>query len=256
MSLELKPYTAGGGRVRSLSPGAWELMAPAGAATYRLAQLDDYAQRRRSQFLHRPPLHLSLWARASSGTVPGTWGFGLWNDPFGYSLTVRGSGRRLPTLPQAAWFFYASPANFLSFRDDKPAQGFLAATFASLPWSGFLSLLAAPLAPALLLPPLARLLRRLARVAIHEDSTALSVDPTLRHRYSLRWLPEGVTFAVDDAVVLEAPVSPRGPLGLVLWVDNQYAAFPPNGRLRFGSLAAAEPATLELGDLLLDSASG
>jgi hypothetical protein len=38
---------------------------------------------------------------------------------------------RLPALPNTAWFFFASPPNYLSLRDDLPAQGALAAVFRS-----------------------------------------------------------------------------------------------------------------------------
>ncbi len=57
---------------------------------------------------------------------------------------------------------------------------------------------------------------------------------------------EGMRFAVDGQTVLETPISPRGPLGLVLWVDNQFAAFRPDGRLAFGTLASEGPAFLEI----------
>jgi len=42
---------------------------------------------------------------------------------------------------------------------------------------------------------------------------------------------------VDGAEILRTPLAPRGPLGLVLWIDNQYAAWRPDGRLGFGTLA-------------------
>ena len=110
----------------------WHLKIPAGPGeSYRLAQLDDDDNLRRQHFLWSPPLHLKLRARTSSSEIPGTWGFGLWNDPFSLSLGIGGGTRRLPTLPNAAWFFFASPQNYLSFRSDKPAQGFLAQTFQS-----------------------------------------------------------------------------------------------------------------------------
>ena len=81
---------------------------------YRDAQLDDYSQLPRHRFPHRS-LSLSLRARTSSISPAGTWGFGLWNDPFGLSLGFGGSPFRLPALPNAVWFFYASPQNYLSF---------------------------------------------------------------------------------------------------------------------------------------------
>jgi hypothetical protein len=41
-------------------------------------------------------------------------------------------------------------------------------------------------------------------------------------------------------------------LGFVLWVDNQYAAFPPDGRIRFGSLENPEPAWIEVRNLSIN----
>lgn len=248
MPTDVHAYAAGGGRVSPAEAGSWELSVPADeATTYRLAQLDDYAHlNSRADFLHCPPARLQVRARVSDPAPPGTWGFGFWNDPFGAGLAVRGSGRRLPALPQAAWFFFASPPNHLTLHDAGPGHGFLAATFRSR-WIPLPALaLGAPLVPGLLLPPTARLLRRLARRFIEEDGLRLTVDPTDRHDYELEWLPDRVSFRVDDATVFETAVSPRGPLGLVLWVDNQYAAFPPDGRLRVGCLPAAEPVRLEL----------
>ncbi len=50
---------------------------------------------REASFLLRPPIRLSLSARTSSNSIPGTWGFGLWNDPFGLSLGFGGNPFRL-----------------------------------------------------------------------------------------------------------------------------------------------------------------
>ena len=82
-----------------------------------------------------------------------------------------------------------------------------------------------------------------------EDAAALSLDPTAWHAYALEWQADGVRFEVDGAVALETAQVPRAPLGLVLWIDNQYAAFPPQGTLRFGTLANPEPAWLELAEI-------
>ena len=43
-------------------------------------------------------------------------------------------------------------------------------------------------------------------------------------------------------------LAPKGPLGLVIWLDNQYAAWQPDGRLRYGTLEAG-PAWIEIRDL-------
>jgi hypothetical protein len=214
--------------------GGFRLTIPASdGSRYDDAQLDDYARLPRQDFPHRS-LDLSLRARASAESTPGTWGFGLWNDPFGLSLGFGGNPFRLPTLPNAAWFFYASPQNYLSFRNDKPAQGFLAQTFRTPRFHP--SLIGAGLAL-----PFSRVesRRRLSQVIV-EDSAALSVDVTQWHGYRLTWREDHVAFEVDDVLVLETSVSPHPPLGLILWIDNQYAAFTPEGKIAFGVLEHPE----------------
>lgn len=84
---------------------------------------------------------------------------------------------------------------------------------------------------------------------IGEDGVALSVDVTQWQNYSLEWRESRVSFEVDNARVFESPVSPHSPLGLVIWIDNQYAAFTPEGKIGFGVLANPEPAWLEIKDL-------
>jgi hypothetical protein len=102
----------------------------------------------------------------------------------------------------------------------------------------------------------ARWLRPLGRCAVRQDSLALDLNLTCWHRYSLEWNLERVVFSLDDEVVFETPVAPRGPLGLVLWVDNQYAAYPPDGRLAYGFLTTPESAWLEVRDVTLTAAGG
>ncbi len=247
----LSPRCDGGGTVLEVQKGLWRLAIPAGLAkVYRWAQLDDYLHLQRGAFLWRPAgsegVNFELRARVSAGDLPGTWGFGLWNDPFSASLGIGGTRLRLPALPNAAWFFYAGPGNYLAFRDTHPAQGLLAATFSAprIP-----SLLLAPGAlalPVLAVRPLARLLRRAAGWLIGESAALLSIDPMQWHAYRLEWQAGRVGFFVDGAKVITTPVSPRGPLGLVLWIDNQYAAFEPGGKLAMGMSANPEDAWLEL----------
>ncbi len=209
-------------------PNGWRLAIPDGSSLrYRLAQLDDQQGIPRKAYPWRPPLTLSLRARISDAAVPGTWGFGLWNDPFGFSF-VPGGFFRLPALPNAAWFFYASPKNYLSFRDDQPAQGFLAQVFRSPRFHP--SLITAGLA----LPFSRRTTRRRMSRIIAEDSAGLSVDVTEWHAYRLEWQAGHCIFWVDELVALETRVSPGAPLGLVLWIDNQFAAFRPNGEIGWG----------------------
>jgi hypothetical protein len=240
-----------GAAVMQREGGIWHLEIPAGpAGRYRLAQLDDYERLPRRSFPWRAPLHLRLRARVSSPGVQGTWGFGFWNNPFGMAILRGVEMLRLPALPNAAWFFFASPPNYLSLRDDLPAVGFLAATFRSPLWPGALLSLAAPALPLLALPAFRRLARRWSRRVVRQDTRLLSYDATGWHMYELDLETTGrVRMFVEGRPVLETAVAPLGPLGLVLWVDNQYAALAPDGRLGFGTLENPEPAWLDIADL-------
>lgn len=200
-------------------------------------------------FPWQPPTKISFQARASAKNLPGTWGIGLWNDPFSLSLGISGGVRMLPSLPNAAWFFFASLPNYLAFRDDLPGYGALAATFSSP------NLPTIFLAPSIFALPLASwergasLLRRMASRLIAQDASELRLDPTEWHAYSLEWSQDQTRFSVDNQPVLETQFSPNGPLGLVLWVDNQYAAFPPKGKFRYGTLENKQESWVEIDNL-------
>lgn len=77
----------------------------------------------------------------------------------------------------------------------------------------------------------------------------MTLQPTDWHTYTLNWLSDTVSLSLDGKIILESGVVPRPPLGLVIWVDNQYAALPPDGRLAFGSLANLQPAWIEIAGL-------
>lgn len=249
----LRPNLTPGARVLKAGPDVWRFEMPPGPqGRYRLAQLDDYGARRRSEFPWRAPFHFTLRARASTDALPGTWGFGLWNDPFGMALFSGAEALRMPALPNAAWFFFASPPNYLSLRDDLPAQGGLAATFRSPRWPAVLLALGVPVLPLFALPATTRLLRRLGRHFVKQDALQLQINPTNWHTYGLTWHNGKVEFLLDGKVVLQTNIAPLGPLGLVIWVDNQYAALPPDGRLRFGTLSNPEMVWIEVADLALN----
>lgn len=232
--------------------GVWKLKLPPGpAGNYRLAQLDDYSALARQNFPWQPPLQMRLRAKVSDPKIPGTWGFGFWNDPFSLSFGFGGGQRRLPALPNAVWFFFASTQNYLSLRDDLPAQGFLAATFRSPHWPAALLGLGLPALPFLALAPTARFLRKLASRLIHQDAARLPLDTTQWHSYGIHWQNESVQFFVDDIMIFETPVTPLAPLGFVLWIDNQYAAFPPYGKLAYGTLANEKSPRLDIRDLTI-----
>ena len=218
---------------------------------YRLAQIDDYTKLIRDSFPLHSPVRFSLSARTSSSSIPGTWGFGLWNDPFGLSLGFGVSPFRLPALPNAVWFFGASEESYLSFRelgrDDVspaiPANGFLAQSFCSPKFHP--SLILAGMA----LPFSRKTTRRILGKVIDEDGVRLSLDSTQWHRYEIDWREERVSFEVDDTLVFESPVTPNPPLGIVIWIDNQFAAFTPEGKIGFGILENPAPAWLEIKDI-------
>lgn len=275
---KLNPRFTPGSRVKLISGESshFLLSIPSGKADkYRLAQLDDYAILPRWKFAHRT-LTLSLSARTSSNSIPGTWGFGLWNDPFGMSLGFGGRPFRVPALPNALWFFGSSKENYLSFRnpilperseaqrkgastsggatDDPPSaqrrgavNGFIAQSFRAPKFHPLLIL------AGLTLPFSRKLTRQLMGRVIAEDGVNLSVDATQWHKYKFEWREERVVFEVDDAHIIESRVSPNPPLGLVIWIDNQYAAFTPEGRIGFGVLENPEPAWLEVKDISVEN---
>jgi hypothetical protein len=160
----------------------------------------------------------------------GTAGFGFWNDPF--LMT----GARMPSLPRAIWFFFASAPSNMKLDMATPGRGWKAAVIDVLRPA---PLLLAPLAlPAVLLMNLGPLYRALwpsIQRALGVREATVKVDITEWHTYVIEWGRERSRFSVDGAAVLNAP-SPRGPLGFVVWLDNQYMVATPWGRLRWGLL--------------------
>lgn len=237
------------------------------SSSYRFAQIDDYFGLPRRKFPHHS-LNLSLRAKTSGSSLRGTWGFGLWNDPFGMSLGFGGRRWQFPALPNAIWFFGASEENYLSFtsggrvsRPPLPGNGFLAQSFRS-PKFHLLLILA-----GLVFPFSRKLTREILGRVIEEDAVALwnaearfrnstsklvnsRIDPTQWHGYRLEWSQRRAAWYVDDALVFESPVSPNPPLGLVIWIDNQFAAFTPQGKISFGVLEGPE-ASLEVENIVM-----
>lgn len=238
--MDLKPRSSREGKIDAINLG-WRLMIPKGpAGRYRLSQLDDHLGLERSEYPWYPPLTVSLRARVSSTKAPGTWGFGLWNDPFGFSFGPGEGFFHLPALPNTVWFFSASSKNHLSFRDDKPGQGFLAQVFRS-PRFDFKLFIA-----GLVFPFSRKASRRMLSRVIAEDASLLSTNVNEWHTYRFQWSLAGSTFWVDENIVLETPISPVPPLGIVIWIDNQYAAFTPDGIIRWGLEENPESEWLEI----------
>ncbi len=237
MAHSLEQRSLGGGLVNSTQLDEYQLKLPVVRDNiYALAQLDDYMGLPRRQFPHRPPVKLTLEARMSSAEHAGTWGFGIWNDPFSFGINREKLSVGLPVLPNAAWFFCASSHNYLSLRDDQVSSGFHVRTYSSPRLPSVLSLLGLPVLPLMVWPVTARLVRRIARKLIKEESQAVNVVLDDWHLYSLEWRNQDVSFSIDGESILVTGVNPNGRLGLVIWIDNQYFRFDPQGKIGYGFL--------------------
>jgi hypothetical protein len=199
---------------------------------YSNAQIASY--RKYDDLAYIPPLRMTVTARYE-GKLHGTAGFGFWNAP----------GLR---LPQALWFFHTSPPNNMPLAKDVPGWGWKAATFDAKNWR-FLALLpAAPLGFLLMrIPSLYRRLWGIGQQAIGVSEYLLDNDLMhSTHVYMLEWLPDSVRFFIDGELVHQTNQSPRGKLGFIAWVDNQYAIVTPQGNFGSGLLTAQTPQALIL----------
>jgi hypothetical protein len=256
------------------SPGALRLSLPSTpAGQYSDAQITDYAGK--PDFRWRPPLRLTITAHfelgvpdmhgripgyaptearevhpelaTGNGQLVGTAGFGFWNHPFV-------PGERGFRLPSVAWFFFSAPPSNMALADGVPGPGWKAATLdATRPQ--FLAL--APTAPiGILLTRIPALYRRLWPVG----QRALGVSEGLldtsllfeRHTYTLDWRRDSITFAVDGAQVHRTPSAPRGPMGFIAWIDNQYAVVTPQGRFAWGLVPVAGEQTLVIDSITIE----
>lgn len=217
---------------------------------YSDAQIDDYQGLPRRRFLWRPPLRLSLRARFShpADQLRGTAGFGFWNDPFVMT------GGRTPSLPRAVWFFYASPPSNMKLDLHRPGHGWKAATIDALRPVALLLGGLAPLAVALMnLPGLYRSMWPPIQRALKVQEALVDAEMTRWHTYVIEWESRETRFSVDGEVVLEDAPSPRGPLGLVMWLDNQYMVATPQGRLGWGLLEVPGKQWMEVDRLAIQS---
>ncbi len=241
-----KRYVVGSGALQATGRTLLFINNQTSAHRYTNAQIDDYQGLPRGRFPWHAPLTLTVRARFShhAGELSGTAGFGLWNDPF--MMT----GRRVPTLPRVVWFFYASPPSNMKLDLLTPGHGWKAATMDAKRWAFFALAPTAPLAVPLM--NLRRLYRRLwpiAQRAMRISEAPLEMAMTEWHTYTIAWEEQQTRFSVDDELVLEARSSPRGPLGFVMWLDNQYAVVTPWGRLGYGLLESSQCQWMEV-DLL------
>jgi hypothetical protein len=251
MEFELFHREIGGGRVIRTEAG-WRLeMPPGDRQRYRLAQLDDYVVSGRGRFKHIAPREVRLRAKTSQSNLPGTWGFGIWNDPFGFSIGFGGHPWRIPALPQTAWFFHAGPPNWISLDDQhSPGDGFFAGTFRSTRIPAPALILGAPAIPFLAWKRTSRWLRNLARRFIRQEGKSIDLDATLWHEYSIQWDENHCDFKIDGNQILTTAISPPSPLGLVIWMDNQYARWTREGHLGYG-LSENPAAWMEVENLVI-----
>src|SRR5712692_4379718 len=238
------PTCIGGGSLEVADSALRMAFPSAEPGQYADAQIDDYAGRARSTFPWRPPLHMEVRARSSlpaataTSTIEsavilrGTAGFSFWNYPF----SVRGY---ILMLPEAIWFFYASPPSNMAFIPSIPGWGWKAQVVHSMRPGALAATI--PMAATTVLGLLTRETRPAARwmqrlTGAYE--ALLTVEMTNWHTYTLEWLHSEAVFWVDDKLVLRAPQPPTRPLGFVAWLDNQYAIATPRGVLRFGTVAS------------------
>ncbi len=223
---------------------------PGDGSRYTNAQIDDYTGLPRRAFRWRPPLSLTVRARFShpAGELAGTAGFGFWNDPF---LMTEA---RAPALPRAIWFFYASPPSNMKLDLRTPGHGWKAATIDTARLPFFLLAPTAPLAvPLMNIRPLYRALWPIGQRAIGVREALLDVEMTAWHTYSLEWGEGQARFALDGVSVLEADTSPRGPLGFVMWIDNQAMVATPWGRFGWRMLPIPRRQWMEVAALRIEA---
>ncbi len=201
-------------------------LAGADEETYSDSQLDDFHGRARGEWLWRPPVRLTLRARFSHppAGLRGTAGFGWWNAPF-----AEGRATQVEAGPQVLWFFFGSPPNSLAATPGWSGNGWFAQGMDVPTLPGWL-------VKAGMLAMRLPLLKGLARHAAGGVSRAAEqplpeVELTQWHEYAIEWREEQADFWVDGQCVLHYPAPPRGPLALVLWMDNQWATVAGEGGL-------------------------
>lgn len=248
----------GGGALRLVDSRLRMSFDSAQQGQYTDAQIDDYGRLPRSKFPWIPPVRMEVRARSSlpaatradtqeqANTLRGTAGFGFWNYPF----SVRGD---VLMLPEAVWFFYASPPSNMALVPGVPGWGWKAQVVHSMRSEALVSTL--PLAVTAILGRISGETRPAARwmqrVTGAQEAT-LDVEMADWHTYVLEWLPHTANFRVDGELVLHAPQPPTRPLGFVAWLDNQFAIVTPRGNFRFGTLDSG-PQWFEMDSVRIDA---
>jgi Glycosyl hydrolases family 16 len=233
-------YQVGTGLVKSLDGVVRLTRGEQDGSHYCNAQLDDYSDDDVMNW--RPPIRMTVRARFSHAAkeLRGTAGFGFWNDPLTMTKT-EATRSWLPRfrLPQAAWFFFAALPSSLPWKRGVPGMGWKAATLDASSWLAKILLPFAPVAMGLChwRWAYARLWPIAERV-LKIDERELSAAMDTWHEYRMEWEEDRVRYSVDGEVIHTARSAPRGPLGLVVWIDNQYMVATPQGMIRHGVVSA------------------
>jgi hypothetical protein len=213
---------------------------------YSDSQIDDYTMLSKADYVWKPPLRMTVRARFSHraatanstektrGILRGTAGFGFWNKPF----TMQGNWF---TLPEAIWFFYTAPPSNMALVPGLPGWGWKAQVIHTTPASILSNVVPTAVGAAYgRVRSNAHLTGRAMQRFTGAHEAIVTEDMTEWHTYTLEWHSHESLFWVDGARVLRVPKAPKKPLGLVIWLDNEYCVVTPRGELRFGKTTAAE----------------
>jgi hypothetical protein len=91
--------------------------------------------------------------------------------------------------------------------------------------------------------------------AIHVSEAALAVSMKEWHVYVIEWGARHAHFFVDGELIAGPVPSPRGPLGFVMWLDNQYMVATPQGRLGWGVLEITDREWMEVEHFAIEPTS-
>ncbi len=231
----------GQARIEMVAPGHYRLGIDSDGTGYSNAQLDDYHHLLRRDYPWQAPVRLSLWARVPVA-ARGTYGFGFWNAPYSPLASA------WPARPASAWFF-GNGRGDLAWGVTSAATGFKAATLETRTWQALLIGMWAPLLLLLMkIPALyASIWPRLTpRLRLAEQ---MLVPDGAWHQYEIDWQPDSVTWRIDGQVVHQTASAPCQPMGLCIWIDNQWLAVGPRGRWGWG--LCADTAVLEVRDVVV-----
>ena len=155
-------------------------------------------------------------------------------------------------LPEAIWFFYASPPSNMALVPQIPGWGWKAQVVHSMHPDAL-----AASVPMGLTATWARLTGQTQMAAqwlqklTGTQEALLPIAMETWHTYVLEWRQSEARFWVDDILVLQALRPPTRPLGFVAWLDNQYAVVTPRGTFRFGTVAS-EPEWFEIDSVKIE----